>query len=92
MNELKATPGPWMPAVVDGGWDAVCEKDNRESVICSLKLNNSDNAHLIAAAPEMYEALENCIGYIEMCSPHPCEASDMAKEVLKKARGEEVDR
>jgi len=45
------------------------------------------NAHLIAAAPEMYEALVIAQGYLRTCGD--CEAGvDYLQEVLAKARGE----
>ena len=52
------TPGPWVVGVVTGGWDAVFEKGHRTVPICEIKLNNPHNPPLIAAAPEMLEALE----------------------------------
>ncbi len=53
----KHTPGPWIPVAVEGGWDGVAENENRNSVICALRLNNPANARLIATAPELLEAL-----------------------------------
>lgn len=53
----KHTPGPWIPVAVEGGWDGVAENENRNSVICALRLNNPANARLIASAPEMLSSL-----------------------------------
>lgn len=54
----KHTPGPWVHVAVHGGWDGVAEVANRKSIICALGLNNSANARLIAAAPELLAMLE----------------------------------
>lgn len=54
----KHTPGPWIPVAVEGGWDGVAENENRNSVICALRLNNPANVRLIAAAPELLEACQ----------------------------------
>lgn len=60
MNKPKFTPGPWSvdsgdPFLVtsdaDGLFVAVTETDDRNDDECEA------NTHLIAAAPEMYEAL-----------------------------------
>lgn len=51
-----------------------------------------ENAHLISAAPDMYEALEAFILYLE--KPHPenkqlkVKALEVAEKALAKARGE----
>lgn len=60
-NEAKWTPGPW---VVFGAW-GIQDQNNR--LIAQFEPLNDDgngnseesfaNAHLIAAAPELYEAL-----------------------------------
>ena len=57
MTANKHTPGPWVSVSVEGGWDGVAEAANRNSTICTLSLNNPDNARLIAAAPELYAAV-----------------------------------
>lgn len=85
MSEPKFTPDPWNNC--DG--ETIETKKARICIIAPLNLTQEEsdaNAALIAAAPEMYEALEfskrkfhdlyfeNCCEYIE--------------SVLKKARGE----
>ena len=85
MGEQKFTPGTWNNC--DG--ETIETKKARICIIAPLNLTQEEsdaNAALIAAAPEMYEALEfskkefhdlyfeNCCEYIE--------------SVLKKARGE----
>jgi hypothetical protein len=69
LNKPKFTPGPWhvsdlQPAYIhycvdgDDGW--------RELVAAAIPIQEDaeaqhSNAHLIAAAPEMYDALENAL-------------------------------
>ena len=47
------------------------------------------DAMLIAAAPDLYEALSELMGYSDDFYPADCE---MAKAALAKARGESVDK
>lgn len=65
MTETKFTPGPWdveeMPSgrvTVTAGQFFICGDENSYGVIDA-------NAHLIAAAPELYEALETAIEEIK---------------------------
>ena len=67
-QELKHTPAPWKFNFesVDPEWAVVTT--NGGSVIANVNscgLQES-NARLIAAAPELLEALENALGLIEM--------------------------
>ena len=56
---MKYTPGPWTCSSAPGGWDAVREPGGQ--LICSLNLNNPENMRLIAAAPELLEALQDVV-------------------------------
>ena len=79
-NHYKAnhTKGKWRSSLANV-LDIVCEKSNGESVIiCSVNYNDSvlfeqatDNAKLIAIAPELLEALKVC--YASLCTygSHP---------------------
>lgn len=52
--ETKHTPGPWRIFDVNGeGTPQVCNNDKEP-----IDLEDEDNAHLIAAAPELLAALE----------------------------------
>jgi len=97
MSKLKATPGPWRISLSDnatphiccnnGSWDDFVDED---TLVCTMPAeimkayNSLANAHLIAAAPDLYEALYNL--YIR------CEAGakqlEAAEAALAKARGE----
>ena len=102
MMKRKWTPGPWavdkrasfcVNADRDGSTGGVCStggysaswRDGEE-----LMLENQANAHLISAAPELYEALE----FMRTCFECGCVESGKeiaikrAKEALAKARGE----
>ena len=91
MSELKATLGPWVNV---GGWvDA-----EKGGIICSLsavdmkdEATSDANAHLIAAAPELYEALD-----MLMDASGPGDSAQLLAEereniigLLAKARGEQ---
>lgn len=56
MSETKFTPGPWryVPWHVEEGPPAV--RSSEDWIVCTTA--SDDDARLIAAAPEMYEALE----------------------------------
>jgi hypothetical protein len=100
MSELKTTPGPWQR--IYG-----IHVSNSSVPICSMtgQLYHTNeqmeaNAHLIAAAPEMYEALQTSAEALkegletegEMEAEHSKWARQFLADVegiLAKARGEE---
>ena len=88
MREAKFSEGPWQ-------WEHDNETASTISVfnfngveIC--RLQSETNAHLIAAAPEMYAALEQCIKALPIANETELqdEARLAAYEALAKARGE----
>ena len=97
---MTRTPGPWFvsmkpdwdedggmgPAVYDcdGGVFAVVD-DEPETI--ARPFYEAD-AHLIAAAPEMLEALEAMVEMVEMNGLGKRYALDLAASAIKKARGE----
>lgn len=96
MSKAKFTPGPWHVGrghgLVTGmsGWKyyPVCWSKDDENV-CDIVYNKAD-ADLIAAAPEMYEALEKIadINPYMVTSEVAYEIIDIAGAALRKARGE----
>ena len=98
---MKHTPGPWK--VYRSNWDhtiSVCGDDTvclfyylQEEDHNTVNLENCEaNARLIAAAPDMLEALKECrrmYGGIEWSIHYPDEARLIRKidEVIEKAEG-----
>ncbi|ATJ90415.1 hypothetical protein HK16_09695 [Acetobacter senegalensis] len=99
MGEAKFTPGPWV-AVYRGDhgggeegdvhqkekWDA----DPFDSGFMRGEFKWPD-ACLIAAAPELYEALKSCLNFMENTESElgfSLESADQARAALAKARGE----
>lgn len=94
MSEPKFTPGPWLFSSYKSG-NSVIVIDGKEFDVATVNYPNRDaNAHLIAAAPELYEALEGLLADITEYQ----EINNLggqnnhwqvkAKAALAKARGE----
>ncbi|MFT8354547.1 MAG: hypothetical protein ABF617_08075 [Gluconobacter japonicus] len=91
MSEAKFTKGPWRPGFKNIGYvqaenGAVIAKCQRLTSLCNLQAN----AHLIAAAPDLYEALDGLIGVTDRPSApdYVRDAIRAAHAALAKARGE----
>lgn len=101
-NETRWTPGPWIAYPnQDENLFYIAQQDGAPytpgySDVCGLSCHTWDgerftvqqaNAHLIAAAPELFEALEEMLAECEddEFAPHVMEA----KAALAKARGEQ---
>ena len=96
MSKTKHTPGPWHIStnthamrIISNHCVALAEVYARESVEKQVA-----NAHLIAAAPEMLEALERIT---EMWQESPCSSypkgtlafiQDIIEPLIRKAKGE----
>lgn len=93
MTEPKFTPGPWK--VIESGVVAEGRFVIARIYLDPLKEENAAieesvaNAHLIAAAPELYEALETCLLYGAMTGDDW--VIFKAETALAKARGESHD-
>jgi hypothetical protein len=107
---MKHTPGPWRVEVVTekdefravtAGEFAIVSKDNLcPATVWEAALGEGGiaNANLIAAAPEMLEQLEYCVGMLEVHFPpggktlHGIEVEpnylDAPKAAIAKAKGE----
>lgn len=60
----KHTPGPWLFSSYKSG-NSVIVIDGKEFDVATVNYPNRDaNAHLIAAAPELYEALDGLLADI----------------------------
>ncbi len=92
MPEPKFTPGPWETGIVDrenNFWEI--EGPNGEHIaqchFCGGNLSETEfaNARLIAAAPEMYELLQETFG--DECDDDCGSACDIAEECeVRRAR------
>lgn len=95
MSESKHTPGPWFvednpcvkPAVQVAAFDGI---GNRHLQVIIQSHVQEEDACLIAAAPELLEALEQFVAWVDA----PCESafSDSqlasARAAIAKAKGE----
>ena len=91
MTEPKFTPGPWEMAYQDQHGQLIVRGKHIEVATCwhhsvgAIEKEMHANAHLIAAAPELYEALEYVMtAHGEQLS----DAFEKAQAALAKARGE----
>ena len=98
MSDPKFTPGPWKikpykhymnrkSYVVRNTHTITTESGLREICKVLTGLKADGNLHLIAAAPEMYEMLEEILAR-ELIAPEKTQTLNDIKELLKKARGE----
>ncbi len=73
MSEIKNTPGPWIPQQVvtkhygtpDHGWGIIAVEPMRGRIDSSITGMTKADAHLIAAAPDLYEALKGALALLE---------------------------
>lgn len=100
----KHTSGPWVAECFKGGgFDVIAPTSGHSGgvlVLCSRSEHLTreeemhDNARLIAAAPEMLEALQVMCEYTAELNPNQgfdgndCDAVNMARAAIKKATGE----
>ena len=88
----KHTPGPWE---VVGSRICTIETDSSRITLAKTKPNGAfamdetqiANAHLIAAAPAMYEALRDCVGRLEAYYGDTYPAVIRGKQALAQAEG-----
>ena len=97
MTEWKWTKGPWV--ITDMG-TLISEGGNVNHPIevaglniahfsrYECKTHQSANANLIAAAPDLYEALENLLNVINGDGGTKPDARELCHAALAKARGE----
>ena len=85
----KHTPGPWVLDADEGGWTLLAPNNYHD--VCSFDAGEAD-AHLIAAAPDLLNALriaiaDSCGGCgRETCVPCQTLASVEAPERLEQGR------
>ena len=85
MKQNKHTPGPWHFA---GG--GIITNDQHDEIILGHLFDDSPDGNLVAAAPELLEALEHLSN--ELCEgefvKHSSDAIRKIKSAIAKARGE----
>ena len=92
MTEPKFTKGPWY--VYNNGFYLEITNENGQEAptmsICDIHYKNIFNANLIAAAPDMYEALmEHCLDCpLGQDDQSLCDSCHIG-HAIRKARGEE---
>ncbi|MCP1243011.1 hypothetical protein [Acetobacter lambici] len=91
MSEAKFTPGPWRVRFGNIGHvtaenGALVSKCQRLTSLCNLQAN----ARLIAAAPDLYGALERVVNVSAEIAPEAQDANVFAdaRAALAKAQGE----
>ena len=96
----KHTPGPWTAQPRKSNFIDVChdQRDTKGAITLSLcKVQSRDswideshaNARLIAAAPELLEALQNLLKVHEGIGGTKYHAGDIARAAIAKATGEQ---
>lgn len=98
MSNMKTehTPGPWKIGKPNQDTFYVLTESEHIGMLPTKERNSEANAKLIAAAPEMLEALNRCVSCLEHMAKHPeyyslqteersKERYDMVMSAIKKA-------
>lgn len=95
LEQLGISPAPWVKGPPPAQWDVFSQhQDNWIGIgFVSQSVNHEADARLIAAAPELYEALSALLNCAEKEAPFTTEsgmsiAMDMARKAIAKAGGE----
>lgn len=94
MSKTNFTKGPWVYGDASDNGQYVWDPKGERIVAEAYPDEHQDfeaNAHLIAAAPEMYEAIEQTLVEIEFFGDdlhNKLHSVSLLREVLAKARGE----
>ena len=94
LEQLGISPAPWRQEANGYGTLDVLGSDDSLVVAYENPINRNDqeNRRLIAASPELYDALQSLVEYIDRecvpCGETACELMYYAHNVLAKASGE----
>ena len=90
----KHTPGPWIIGTPPPSGEQTIGSGSAGGVIVAVATTGVDmeaitlaNAHLIAAAPDMLEALKAALSLIEIIIPFDGEVNRMVRNAIAKAEG-----
>jgi hypothetical protein len=95
MNKTKEkhatfTPGPWMISCIDGVEDSLMVGGGDDGSDIVADIREEANARLIAAAPAMYEVLQELAESMELAKNYGYEKEHaMIQEILAKVEGGE---
>jgi hypothetical protein len=84
------TPGPWKVEEIDKKLFVTASNEDFEFCICRVfELGQTDNADLIAAAPELLQELKNMVEHWQFVEDSDTnELFDAARAAIAKAEGE----
>ena len=92
MSERKWAQGPWVSVTEDihdnALWTVVAGDDGSRDVTTMSHFGDIENAHLIAAAPDLYDALKAMVDYCNAECGSKIYPGHQANQALAKARGE----
>ena len=98
MSSSNTSPAPWF---ADTGRNAVYDKrvwfdesgarfGDTPNLVVRIEGGRQADVHLIAAAPELLEALADCVAHMHWTQPQGETALKKAKAVIAKATGEQA--
>jgi hypothetical protein len=80
------TPGPWeLRQSVRGYWFIDCEQGGESYTLTALECNEAD-ARLMAAAPDLLAALQECVDYLDCIPEAAAGGCDDARKLVRIAR------
>lgn len=91
MSGVKHTPGPWEVAYLDENGQSVVKGEHTEIATCwhhcvgSIEAQMHANARLIAAAPDLLEALIEAAETLERCRYSEQAMAQKCRDVIAKA-------
>ncbi len=90
-NETKHTPGPWHAAINVRGFDSQVVGSN--GLICEVygrgnprNFGSTENARLIAAAPDLLDALQRCEELLSSITDIRSDLAEFQDGYLRQAR------
>jgi len=92
MKHTYYTKGPWVICCIEGKENQLMIGDGDEGadIFCDIRSDRQEYANLIAAAPDLLEALEVCLSLIKKNGNEWTDSLTigLAEQAIAKARGE----